>query len=246
MKNRQPKGAPGSRGGQFTSDTSGRTPPTSSPFTNDLEPDQPTETLRPVFRNLAEERAFMRVEEAKIAQRSFSVENAAGDIVVVDPENLSNDARETYLAGQCGALAVAFAEQHGWDIGIVIVEEDEWGCEADDNADRPHGWRKSFMPPDAVPGLVWGPETFVGHIVAISPDGLDVVDIDGDRDVEGFVEEWRDRHNATFARIANEHARSTVQAMEHDAMEYDGGLVPQNYDAAHAIATTFLSVGFHR
>jgi len=182
--------------------------------------------------------AYEKFQATRAVTNVHTVVDVDGQTVTFNAETVDiSGVRETYLRGQCGALAVAIAEQNDWDVGIVLLEEDEWGNEMAEDPTRAVGWRNSFMPPDTVDGIRYGPNVFPGHLVALTPDGKNVVDIDGERDAEDFLKDWKERHQgATFARIRGADARVAVESMRNDG-EHDGGLILQNFGAAQVVAT---------
>lgn len=151
----------------------------------------------------------------------FTLQTMDGPLEV-DTNIVDDVSRFAYRNGQCFSLALGLADQiAGARVGIIVRDSDmEWGadyCDADDNylLRFDDGWFEGAV-----------------HAVVVSPDGDEVLDVDGFRDVEALAEEVRDIHEGTLVVMDADDLRGLLTRGEADP--------PQNFAAGERMAATVM------
>ena len=141
--------------------------------------------------------------------------------VKVSTTEIDDDARFAYLNGQCFALAVALAEKHNKEIGLLVqVDDIPWGTryEESDLRYNPDDW------------FIW-----VHHAIVLTEDSIEdeawTMDIGGERDMGGVRAELEDIHGGSLVRIKPDSLRKLLSKYEKEQ-----GFCKQNYTAAVLVA----------
>lgn len=167
--------------------------------------------------------ARRRARYAKVKAGVFTLETIHGPLEV-NTSVVDSDSRFAYRNGQCFALALGLAERvEGSRVGIIVRDsEADWGLDYSNLDDAfllrfDDGW---FA--DAV------------HAVVVSPDGDEVLDVDGFRDIEGLREEVIDIHEGSLVIMDAADLRALLTRGHADPV--------QNFPAGERMAVTVMDV----